>query len=203
MIGELYTESLAGAAVEIEHVNGIRVPLEATRWREPIAGDEELLARCAGPTLDVGSGPGRLTIALTRRGVPALGIDITPHAVHLTRKAGAQALVRDVFGHVPGSGRWATILLADGNIGIGGDPLTLLKRVRELLRPGGWVLADVAPPRAASKVDRVRLRRGDELGEWFGWATVSAADIARLGVSAGFTFVDPWTRSGRWFARLR
>src|SRR5262249_61510991 len=75
------------------------------------------------PTLDVGSGPGRLTVALAECGIPALGIDVTPYAVHLARAAGALTLLRDVFGRVPGAGRWMTVLLADGNIGIGGEPV--------------------------------------------------------------------------------
>ncbi|MBG0829248.1 methyltransferase domain-containing protein [Planomonospora sp. ID67723] len=203
MMGELYADSLAGAATEIEYVDGTRRALEAARWLEPIEGDESVLARCAGPTLDVGSGPGRLTVALARRGVPALGIDITPHAVHLTRRAGGFALLRDVFGDVPGSGAWATVLLADGNIGIGGDPSALLRRVRELVRPGGEAVVEAEPPGTRSRVDRVRLRRGGTVGGWFGWATVSAADLVRLALDSGFGTADCWWEAGRWFAALR
>ncbi|AQZ65156.1 unnamed protein product [[Actinomadura] parvosata subsp. kistnae] len=203
MIGEVYADALAGESVEIEYVDGTRVPLEAARWFEPIAGDEELLARCSSPTLDIGSGPGRLTVALTRRGVRSLGIDITPRAVALTRRAGGFALLRDVFDDIPYSGRWATALLADGNIGIGGNPAALLHRVRHLLRPGGTVLAEVAPPGTRSRVDRIRLRRGDVVGQWFGWATVSADDIRRVAVAGGFAGADCWAAHGRWLARLR
>jgi SAM-dependent methyltransferase len=203
MIGPFYEESLAGAYVEIEYADGRTDMLDSARWHAPIAGDETLLARCAGPTLDIGSGPGRLTVALTERGVPALGIDITPYAVRLTRRAGGMALCRDVFGHLPGSGRWAAILLADGNIGIGGDPDALLRRLRELIRPGGEVLAEVAPPGSPSRTDRVRLRRGGEDGSWFAWAVVSAADVAALARRAGFTAVTRWQAAGRWFAAMR
>ena len=70
----------------------------------------------------------RAAVPLRTRGVPALAIDITPGAVLLARSSGALALQRDVFGHLPATGRWATVLLADGNIGIGGDPLSLLRR---------------------------------------------------------------------------
>src|SRR5690606_8756887 len=154
------------------------------------------------PTLDIGSGPGRLTAALTRRGIRALGIDITPRAVALTRRAGGFALLRDVFDDVPWSGHWATALLADGNIGIGGHPEVLLRRVRQLIRPGGTVLAEVAPPGTPSRVGRLRLRRGNRVGEWFGWATVSATDIRRVALAAGFTDVECWTAHDRRFARL-
>ncbi|MFI9592928.1 class I SAM-dependent methyltransferase [Nonomuraea sp. NPDC052265] len=203
MIGEIYAAALAGERAEIEYVDGTRAVLEAARWSAPIDGDEELLSRCRSPTLDIGSGPGRLTAALTRRGVTSLGIDITPRAVVLTRRAGGFALLRDVFDDVPGTGQWATALLADGNIGIGGDPGALLRRVRQLVRPGGTVLAELAPPWTPSRVDRLRLRRGTRAGEWFGWATVSATDIRRLAANAGFTSSRCWPAHGRWLSRLR
>lgn len=202
MIGDLYADALAGETAEIEYVDGTVVPLEAARWFRLIDGDEELLSRCASPTLDVGSGPGRLTAELNRRGIRALGIDITPRAVALTRRAGGFALLRDVFDDVPGSGRWATALLADGNIGIGGNPEALLHRIRQLLRPGGTILAEVAPPGTRSRVDRLRLRRGARAGEWFGWATVSANDVRRVALAAGFAGAECWTAHGRWLARV-
>ncbi|MET7463855.1 methyltransferase domain-containing protein [Nonomuraea sp. NPDC005501] len=203
MMGEIYADALGGAPVEIEHVDGARAVLEAARWLAPMDGDEAMLRRCAGPTLDIGSGPGRLTVALNRRGVAALGIDITPHAVRLTRRAGGFALLRSVFDELPGSGRWETALLADGNIGIGGHPNVLLRRVRELVRPGGEVIVEVEPPGVASRVERVRLRRGSTVGEWFGWAVVSADDIARVARSSGFALAECWEELGRWFAGLR
>ena len=93
------------------------------------------------------SGPDRagLTVALAERGIPALAIDITPYAVALARSSGALALQRDVFGRLPGTGRWETVLLADGNIGIGGDPAALLRRARDLLAPHGAVVAEARP----------------------------------------------------------
>ncbi|MFI7700938.1 methyltransferase domain-containing protein [Nonomuraea sp. NPDC049480] len=203
MIGHLYAESLSGAEIDIEYEDGRRRPLDAMRWLEPIDGDEAMLSRCAGPTLDVGSGPGRLTVALTKRGVAALGIDVTPHAVRLTRQAGGLALCRDVFGRVPGAGRWATALLADGNIGIGGDPVALLRRMRELVRPGGEVIAELAPPGTPSTTERVRLRHGAVTGAWFRWAGVSASDAPAVARASGFTVTDRHEEAGRWFACLR
>ncbi len=51
----------------------------------------------------------------------------------LARSCGALALHRDVFATVPGTGDGGRgSLLADGNIGIGGDPDALLSRVAEL-----------------------------------------------------------------------
>ncbi|MEW1837129.1 hypothetical protein AB0392_04110 [Nonomuraea angiospora] len=57
MIGQICGDTLAGATAEIEYVDGTRAALETARWFEPVDGDEALLSRCAGPTLDIGSGP--------------------------------------------------------------------------------------------------------------------------------------------------
>lgn len=202
MMGEMYADALNGTPVEIEYVDGTRTRLDAARWFAPIDGDEAMLRRCTGPTLDVGSGPGRLTVALIRRGVSALGIDIAPHAVRLTRRAGGYALLRSVFDDVPRSGLWQTALLADGNIGIGGHPSVLLRRVRELVRPGGEVIVEVEARGVRSRVDRVRLRRADAVGDWFGWAVVSADDIGRVAEPSGFAVTECWQEHRRWFARL-
>ena len=138
VIGELYEHALAGRArPEIEHADGSRKPLPVDGWLSESPGDKSLLDRCEGPTLDIGSGPGRLTVALAERGIPALGIDITPYAVDLARSSGALVMLRDVFDRVPGTGRWTTVLLADGNIGIGGDPAALLRRVGRTARAAG------------------------------------------------------------------
>jgi SAM-dependent methyltransferase len=167
-----------------------------------VPGDDSLLCRCAGPTLDVGAGPGRLTIALAERGVPALGIDIMPYAVALARSAGALALQRDVFGALPGAGRWSTVLLADGNIGIGGDPAALLRRARDLLAPDGRVVAEVSPPGSGSPCEQVRLRTAGAAGPWFPWAWVGADEAAATAAVAGLRVARAWADAGRWFTVL-
>ncbi|GGQ14318.1 SAM-dependent methyltransferase [Actinomadura coerulea] len=204
MIGELYEEALRGRApVEIEHADGRRRPLPLHDWLAVRDGDGGLLDRCQGATLDVGSGPGRLTVALARRGLPVLGIDLAPSAVALTVAAGGPALCRDVFGRVPGAGRWRTALLADGNIGIGGDPAALLRRVLTLLAPGGRVLAEVDPPGSASRVEPLRLRSDRSVGEWFPWAHVSADAVAGLAARCAATVTETWEDADRWFVTLR
>jgi SAM-dependent methyltransferase len=204
VLGELYEAALAGRAhPQVEHADGRLTPLRAGDWvRAELDGDRSVISRCTGPTLDVGSGPGRLTVALAERGIPALGIDITPGAVRLARSGGALALSRDVFGHVPGAGRWTRVLLADGNIGIGGDPAALLRRAGELLLPGGLAVVELSPPGTATRRERVRLRYRDRLGDWFPWASVSADRIGEFAGAAGLAVTERWTSAGRWFTAL-
>jgi SAM-dependent methyltransferase len=203
MIGTLYEQALAGIArPAIEHADGRATPLNAQRWLRELPADRSLLDRCAGLALDVGAGPGRLTVALAERGIPALAIDITPYAVILARSSGALALQRDVFGHLPGTGRWATVVLADGNIGIGGDPAALLRRAADLLAPGGAVVAEVGPPGARSHREQVRLNTAAGPGAWFPWAWVSIDRVGGLAAESGLRTTEVWTDSGRWFALL-
>jgi SAM-dependent methyltransferase len=191
------------ARAEMEHADGSITPLWGGDWRQLRPGDASLIDRCGGPTLDVGSGQGRLTLALAERGVLALGIDVTPQAVHLAQTPGALTLQRDVFSRVPGTGRWMIVLLADGSIGIGGDPVALLSRVAELLAPHGQALVEVQPPGQELRREQVRLRNGKQAGDWFPWAHVGVDQLAGIATEAGLSRGETWCSDGRWFATLR
>jgi len=173
-------------------------------WFEPPSAEEDrILQRVRGPVLDIGCGPGRHAHALTQRGVPALGVDVAPSAVALARRRGALALQRSVFDPLPGAGRWRSALLLDGNIGIGGDPDRLLRRVRELLRFDGGLFVEVDPPELRTSRTWARIEIGSSTSAWFPWARVSAVDVRELAVGTGYLLTDLWTEGRRWFAELR
>jgi SAM-dependent methyltransferase len=176
--------------------------VELAGWLSGRPGDGSLVSRCGGPTLDVGCGPGRLTAAVASTGLAALGVDISPTAVRLTRHRGATALCRSVFEPLPAEGRWQHILLADGNIGIGGHPDRLLRRCRGLLAPTGTLLVELDPPGTRSHAATVRLRYGDRQSRPFRWAYLSADDLAGRAEAAALRVLDRWTEAGRWFAAL-
>ncbi|GLY35231.1 methyltransferase type 12 [Amycolatopsis sp. NBRC 101858] len=202
LIGNEFDRGLLGHRCWLELATGERVDLPVERWTAASEGDEVLLDACAGPTLDIGCGPGRLTAALAARGVVALGVDSSRTAVRLTRRRGGSALHRNVFHHVPGEGRWRHALLADGNIGIGGDPVGLLRRAAQLIAGDGDVLVELEPPGHGLRHERVRLRPGHADGAWFTWAWVGVDAIAEVAMRAGLR-VGWTTRHGhRWFARL-
>jgi hypothetical protein len=108
-----------------------------------------------------------------------------------------------VFGSVPGPGSWATALLLDGNIGIGGDPARLLTRLHELLNTGGRVFVEVDRPGVESRRFDARVQHGGGSGPGFPWAFVGAAAIASVAAQSGFTTEDVWSDQNRWFAQLR
>ena len=194
----------AGRAVTVlRGTDGTALALDLDRWQRAPAHEEgAVLDRAVAPVLDVGCGPGRHTLELASRGVMALGVDASPVAVRMARGIGAPVLERSIFGSVPGAGRWRTALLLDGNIGIGGDPVALLRRLASLLGPGGRVLAEVEAPGVASRMMRARVERGAEHGPWFPWALVGADGVDAVGRMAGFPRTEVWTGGGRWFAQL-
>lgn len=167
-----------------------------------VSGDAGLVDRCVGATLDIGCGPGRLVVAVAGRGLPVLGVDIAPGAVRLARARGALAITRSVFAELPGRGRWRTALLADGNVGIGGDPVGLLARVRDLLAPGGTALVELDPPGTPGGPVDVRLEHDGTLSRWFPWAHVAVEGIEVVAEAAGFRVSETWEDEGRWFAAL-
>ena len=76
--------------------------------------------------------------------------------------------------------------MLDGNLGIGSDPIALLRRAHQLLTAGGAVLAEVGEPMAGSRRLALRLRLAHELSKPFPWAVA-----------------DRWRAGGRWFVELR
>ena len=204
--GEDLLTAVAGrsATTWLRYEDGRSVLLDLPRWTQTAdAADEVLLDRCVGPALDLGCGPGRLTRALVDRGLDCLGVDVAPVAVALARTGGTPVLHASAFDAVLDDTRWATVLLADGNIGIGGDPVALLRRCRALLRPGGAVVVELEPPDAPSRTGQVRVEAPDgRRSSWFAWARLSVRDASATALQSGLVATEVWCTAGRWFGRL-
>ncbi|MGH2752336.1 MAG: class I SAM-dependent methyltransferase [Actinomycetota bacterium] len=184
--------------------DGTVVRLEVERYMStPSAAEQELLMRAPAPVLDVGCGPGRHVLALVENGRVALGVDVAPTTIDMARCKGAPVLLRSIFDRVPAAGRWGSALLLDGNIGIGGNPESLLTRLGELLRPHGRVLAELEPPGAGTRSLRMRIESAGITTPAFPWARVGVDDVSALSLRAGFELDHLWSAEGRWFVNLR
>ncbi len=204
-MGELTADRApaASAATILRCADGHAMLLPVQRWLgTPSPEEQVLLATARPPVLDVGCGPGRHVASLLGRGVPALGIDPAPTAVMLARSRGATVLQRSVFDPLPRVGGWGTALLLDGNVGIGGDPARLLRRVRSLLRRDGRILLEAEPPGIGVRRTLARLETEEGPGPWFGWARVGAGALPGLARDCGMVVRELWESAGRWFASL-
>ncbi|MET7748958.1 class I SAM-dependent methyltransferase [Micromonospora sp. NPDC005367] len=190
------------------HGDGVRNRLPVRRWHGPAEpATAEVVARCAGPTLDLGCGPGRLTVALARAGVTAVGVDISAYAVAAARASGAVALHGDLFEPLPAEGRWAHAVLLDGNIGIGGDPVALLARCRSLLDAAGTALVELEAPGPGLWQGQVRVasprRAGPTaLGPAFRWARLDIRAVHQVATRARLRVRDVFRHGRRWFGEL-
>jgi SAM-dependent methyltransferase len=189
VFGNLYDRALGGERCWLRHDDGRLDLLPVRRWLGGRIGDARfdhaLVGLCDGPTIDLGCGPGRLVAHLVQRGVPALGVDRSATAVALARRSGAPALRRDVFDPLPGTGRWHNVLLADGNVGLGGDPWRILRRASELLRQGGRCLVEFDSAIEGIHSGWVRLESSRAIGPWFLWASVGIDCAAQLADDVG------------------
>lgn len=183
---------------------GDQLALAVDAWERPATPEDLAMLDGVRPAvLDIGCGPGRIASALARSGLPSLGIDVSPSALTTASSLGAIVLERSVFDPLPGEGRWGSVLLLDGNIGIGGDPIRLLRRLRELLADDGTAVVEVDPPGRSLVRDEVRLHGpGGEPGPWFDWAWVGVDGIAELATAAGFDSCSMHTHGDRHVARL-
>jgi SAM-dependent methyltransferase len=201
-VNSLLEHATARAPVGLRSDGGRLLPLDVERWfAEPSAAEHRLLRHTLAPVLDVGCGPARHTLSLLAKGIPALGVDISPAAVRAAAGRGAPVLHRSVFDRLPDEGSWGTALLIDGNVGIGGDPTALLARLRRALRRGGRILVEVGAPGTPTESFRATIE-GVGFGSWFPWATVGADALSAVADGAGLRLQELWPAEGRWFGRL-
>ncbi len=178
--------------------------LDLERWGGPATDSErEILREVEGPVLDVGCGPGRLVEALRLQHVNVVGIDAAPTAIARARARGRRIVQRSVFDPVPREGTWASVLLFDGNIGIGGDPNRLLVRIRDLMRPDGCVFVELEPPGARVEFGHVEFEVATGMVGTFPWCWVGCDEIGTIATGSGLRVDDCRSVDGRWFAQLR
>ncbi|WP_258803568.1 class I SAM-dependent methyltransferase [Pseudarthrobacter sp. NS4] len=173
-------------------------------WSAPAtAGERELLRALRGPVLDVGCGPGRMLTAARELGLAAMGVDTSAPAVRLAISRGAAAIHGSIFQPVPHEGAWASVLLLDGNIGIGGNIRGLLERIASLLAPGGQALAEAETDDSLDVAYLAVLE--DSTGRAsaaFPWARAGATALAGHAARAGLVSVATRIVQGRVFLTL-
>ena len=202
----VFEPGFAEGGGQLQTRDGELYDLPVSAWTAAAGpADQPMLDRCRAATLDVGCGPGRMTAALNERGITALGVDVSPLAVAMTRRRGASAMCCDIFTVAPRDRPWGHVLLVDGNVGIGGDPVRLLARCRQLAAPTGTILVDLAPPGQGLTVTTARVVGRAGPGEWFPWALLGVDALAAVAKAAGLMIAEVWAVGPdhpRWQAEL-
>ncbi len=108
----------------------------------------------------------------------------------MTRGRGGTAIRRDVFDPLPAEGSWAQILLTDGNIGIGGDPVETLRRAARLLDHGGIVIVEIDSHATTSCREWLRWETEQYRGHWFPWSRVGPGALGGIAHAAGLGVVE-------------
>ena len=201
---ELYGRGLEGRERLIARAEGGRArTLPIACWLgAPTMADESCCGMRSGRSSMLAAGPAVTCSRLRDAACPPSASTSRRRRCESRRARGAAAIEGSIFERVRGAGTWGSALLLDGNVGIGGDPVALLRRIGALLAPGGRILVELARPGAASGRRRMRLELAAAASPWFDWATVSAADVAVLAGASGLDVRERWSVRGRWFAVL-
>jgi 2-polyprenyl-3-methyl-5-hydroxy-6-metoxy-1,4-benzoquinol methylase len=130
-----------------EHRRGIPVE-HIHEHRDIVDADLTIIGRAlpaAGHVLDIGAGPGIFVASARERGLDALALDIEHSAASAWRDALSPGVLADAF-HLPFRPRSFGVVRIKEVIEHVADPLGLLLAARDVLTPGGMVIAHVPSP---------------------------------------------------------
>ena len=149
------------------------------------------LAPGANRVIDVGCGAGYLLVDLQRRGFECLGIDFNPDLVRVANERfGVPARVDDVRNLAAIGARFDVALLSHVLEHVD-DPIGLLRHIRQIMNPGGFLVIEI-PNRNSYSVGQ-SLRKGTCAGGDYPphhitfWSTTS---FRRALERAGFSVVE-------------
>jgi SAM-dependent methyltransferase len=181
-----------------------QITMDVDLWSaEANATDIALLDAVTGPVLDIGCGPGRMVRAALDLGLDVLGIDVSPAAIEVARAHGLPVALGSVFEAVPRQGQWQTVLLVDGNIGIGGDVAAMLSRCRELITPTGEIVLELHTDATTDRSYTATLVDADGgSSAQFPWAEIGLDRIEQLAPQLRLSLMRVWTSEGRSFCLL-
>jgi len=186
------------AAMLICHQDGRRDDVPAAFWfRDTVDPLEQCgLELCRGRVLDLGAGAGVHALALQRRGLDVVALDVAPQSAEIMRKRGVHHPVVGDLAEFD-AGPFDTILcLCNGLDKVGRlDALPgFLARMRSLLAPGGQIIADSFDLRVGADAQTAsEIRRKTQAGRYFGEIDLVFEFEGRRGASFSTLQVDPDT----------
>jgi len=116
-----------------------------------------------GKTLDIGCGPGRCLLYLQKKGLTAVGIDISPLAIRVCRERGAyRAILRSITEIGPDLGRFDTVVMFGNNFGLFGSAARarrLLRTMARMTTPKARIIAESTDPYQTTLPDHLAYHR--------------------------------------------
>ncbi len=171
--------------------------------------EQVALKRCKGKILDVGAGAGAHSIWLQEKGLEVISIDISPLSCEVMRKRGLNnVLCGNIYSM--SDQKFDTILLLMNGAGVAQTLpglSILLNHLKQLLNPGGRILADSSDllylftdENGESWIDiasdtyygemEYQLSYKTVRGKKFPWLFVDSDTLAEYAERSGFTVVD-------------
>ena len=171
--------------------------------------------------LDVGCGAGRHALVLQERGLPVVGLDVSPLALQVAHRRGLQHMVWAAATAPPfAAASFDTFLLLGNNLALGGDvegTVAMLRRLRRLARSGGVIIASCRNPTATDDpvhlayhqrnrargrpIGQVTMRvaYGGQLSPWFDLLLLTPAEASALAERAGWRVEQTLSEGGALF----
>ncbi|HEX9907219.1 MAG TPA: class I SAM-dependent methyltransferase [Thermoplasmata archaeon] len=185
--------------------------------------EKDALERVKGRVLDIGLGPGRVSLHLQSKGFEVFGIDLTSEAVQVARRRGVLHAARMSACELGfAKSMFDTAILFGNNFGLCGSPervVDMLAALRDIVTDDGVVLAESIDHTDTDKpahlaytrmnVERGRLpgqivirnRYKGAVGDWFELLLVTPEEMRALAAQAGWRIERLLSAQGRCLSR--
>ncbi|MDP9798339.1 SAM-dependent methyltransferase [Catenuloplanes nepalensis] len=164
--------------------------------------DHRAIALARGRVLDIGTGGGRIALALQESGVDVTGLDVSPGAIAVCRRRGLRdTVLASVDEHARDGRRYDTFLLLGNNLGLlegHHRAAGFLAALAEMAAPGARLIAHGTDPygttdpvhvgyhelnRSRGRLGgqlRLRLRYRELATDWFDYLVCSVDELRGL-----------------------
>ena len=125
--------------------------------------EKAALGLAKGRVLDIGLGPGRVSLHIQSTGLEAVGVDISDNMLEVARRRGVKGAARmsacDL--RFP-KGHFGTAVAFGNNFGLCGTPeavMAMMLRLRDVVSDDGVFLAESIDPLATDKPEHIKIGR--------------------------------------------
>lgn len=178
--------------------------------------EKEALRLAKGRVLDIGVGPGRVSLHLQSMGLEPVGVDLSDGMLEVARRRGVREVVKMSACDLQfPRGHFQTAVAFGNNFGLCGTPegvMSMLLRLRDIVSDDGVFLAESLDPMNTTMPEhvryhglnrskgrmpgqvRMRLRYKDVVGDWFDLLLVTPTEMKVLAERTGWHVSETFYR---------